>query len=281
MTDPTRPVLFDMLDASTDGNERVVATGYSRGPWHPDHCHGGPSSALLARACENIAVGGEVDWQIARLTVELTRPVPVGTPIEIETEIERPGRKVSLVAARLRVGDTVVAHARALRIRRADMELPDHPVRPAELTGPAGAGELIVSTWPTDDASSLAFHASSCEHRFVDGGWDEDGPCKVWIRLLVDLVAGESPSGVQRAAAAADFGNGVSSSLDSEVLTFINPDLTIHLARPPEGEWIGLSSHSVYGVAGYSTGSGYAESALHDEVGVVGRSVQSLILQET
>ena len=47
---------------------------------------------------------------------------------------------------------------------------------------------------------------------------------------------------MQRAAAAADFGNGVSWVLPFDDWIFLNPDLTLHLARPPQGEWIGLDA---------------------------------------
>lgn len=277
MSDADPEVLF-----FTDGPSTFTATEHSAGPWDRRHCHGGPVSALLTRACEHVDDGSGIDWQIARLTIELTRPVPVARPLTVETEIERPGRKVSIVAARLLADDKVVAHVRALRIRHLPMTVGDHVRRPPEIDGPAGAGTRMRSTWPADDpsGSDLAFHRSATEHRFVEGGFGEPGPCKVWIRILVDLIPGESPTPLQRVAAAADYGNGVSSALDDERLTFINPDLTIHLARPPEGEWIGLASHSVYGVGEESSGAGFAESALHDERGRLGRSVQSLILQE-
>ena len=70
---------------------------------------------------------------------------------------------------------------------------------------------------------------------------------------------------MQRAAAAADFGNGVSRGLDAEQFLFINPELTVHLVREPIGEWIGMRTASYYGVDGRSTGAGMAESALYDE----------------
>lgn len=263
------------------GPSRYVATTQSAGPWNSAHCHGGPIAALLARACEHIDDDSDVEWQVVRLSIELTRPVPVGQPIELDTGIERPGRKVSLVSARLASAGMLVAHVRALRIRREDMNLGPHPRLEPEIEGPAGAGTRMRSTWPADAPSGddVAFHRSATEHRFVEGGFGESGPCRVWIRLLVDVLPGETPSGLQRVAAAADYGNGVSSAIDAARFTFINPDLTVHLARPPEGEWMGLASHSVYGVGEASTGAGFAESALHDERGRLGRSVQSLILQ--
>ena len=100
----------------------------------------------------------------------------------------------------------------------------------------------------------------------------------VWIRITKPVVPGEEPSGVQRAVAAADFGNGVSRGLDAERFLFINPDLTVHLIRVPVGEWIGMRTASHYGIEGRSSGVGMAESALYDAAGRVGRSVQSLFV---
>lgn len=262
--------------------EQWSPTEWSRGPWHPDHCHGGPVSAFMARAVEQIDDGSDTAWHTARLTIELLRPVRVGATFALETEIERPGRKVSLVAARLldiAAGHEVV-RVRALRIRAQALPLPDHPVGAVDDLGEPGSGRIESLSWSEDD-DGTAYHRSSCTHRWVEGSFAEAGPCRVWVRLDVLVVAGETPSGLQRVAAAADFGNGVSGALPSEQITYINPDLTIHVARPAVGEWIGMASHSLYGVGGTSPGLGWAESALYDGEGRLGRSVQSLILQPT
>lgn len=261
-----------------DGPDRWVPTDLARGPWDPRACHGGPVAALLARAAERVDADGPVAWQVARLTIELTRPVPVGQSLELTTEIERPGRRVSLVAAHLTAGDTEVARVRALRIRSQSMPLPVDSIEPADDRpgSPEGVPSQRSSRGPVGQRS---FHVDACEHRFVEGGWDHPGPADVWIRLRVPIVAGEKPSGVQRAAAAADFGNGVSTGLPFDRFTFINPDLTVHLLRPPVGEWIGMRSSSRYGLDGESTGAGLAESALFDTQGRVGRSLQSLLLE--
>ena len=76
-------------------------------------------------------------------------------------------------------------------------------------------------------------------------------------------------------AATADFGNGVSAELPFERFLFINADLTIHLQRPPLGEWIGLDARTLL----HGGGSGLAESVLHDVHGPVGRAFQTLVVQ--
>lgn len=262
--------LFESL-----GEPRWRATELARGPWDPRACHGGPVSALLARAVEDLDDSSA--WQISRLTVELTRPVPVGTELELTTEVERPGRRVSIVGARLTSGQTEVARVRALRLRLAELTLPEGTVEPVD--PPPGSPDQATPasvTWAV--AGHTAFHKDACEHRFTEGSWDQPGPVATWIRLAMPVVDGETPTGVQRVAAAADFGNGVSAGIPVEHFTFINPDLTIHLVRPPVGEWVGLRSASHYGLEGRSSGAGMAESALYDVQGRLGRSVQSLLV---
>lgn len=259
--------LFENVDTDI-----FVPTAQSMGPWDPAHCHGGPVSALLARSLERTDPG-EVDWHLARMTVELMRPVPVGVGLRLSTATERSGRKVSLVTASLFAGDTEVARARGLRIRMTDLEIPSDTVIPTgSLVRQVADSEHAVM--PSSEPGTISFATSACEHRFAVSSWTELGPVQVWIRLLVPVIAEETPTGAQRAAAAADFGNGVSNVLPWDQYLFINPDLTVHLSRPPEGEWIGMSTvtHAT------GIGIGMAESALFDETGPMGRSVQSLYL---
>jgi hypothetical protein len=101
------------------------------------------------------------------------------------------------------------------------------------------------------------------------------GPARVWMRLRVPLVAGRHASPLARAAAVADFGNGVSAVLPFDRYIFINADLTLHLHREPRGEWIGLDARTLLS----GGGSALAESVLHDESGPVGRAFQTLVVQ--
>ncbi len=76
--------------------------------------------------------------------------------------------------------------------------------------------------------------------------------------------------------ATSDFCNGVSAALPFDRFLFINADLTIHLQRPPLGEWIGLDARTLL----HDGGSGMAEGVLHDEQGPLGRAFQTLVVQE-
>jgi len=195
----------------------------------------------------------------------------------VATSVERPGRRVSLVAALLLDDGVEVARIRSLRMRSEEIAIPvdgsvDGTADRLE-PGPDDATIEVLSAGGTTE-SIVSFARDGCEHRFVRGTSTAPGAADVWMRLRVPVVAGEVPTGAQRAAAMADFGNGVSRLVDFEQFLFINPDLTVHLLRPPSGEWIGLRAVSFYG----PQGAGMADAAIYDGQGVVGRGVQSLYL---
>ena len=262
--------MSEALFVPEDG--RFLPTELCRGPWSPDAQHGGPPAALLARAVERF--GGGDGMQVARLTVELLRPVPL-VPLALTARFARPGRKVQLVEAALRAGDVEVARALALRIRRLPLTLPsDLAAAPAPPPAPE-RGAANLPPWG-EVGGGPAYHRDAVEHRFVAGGFERPGPATDWIRLRVPLVAGERTSPLSRVAAAADFGNGVSWVLPrAHGYRFINPDLTIYLHRLPIGEWVCLEALTTV----EPHGIGLAESRLWDERGPLGRALQSLLLE--
>jgi hypothetical protein len=251
--------------------DRVVPSELARGPWSPHHQHGGAPAALLTRAVERAEpLGAALEpLLVARLTIDLTRPVPLH-PLRLETRIRRPGRKVQLVEAALLDGDTEVALCRALRLRRHDLELPAPPSAwPDGLPGPEES-RAVAFSMPRVDVGFWR----TMEIRVGRGDMLVPGPATLWFRFGAEVVAGEAPSPLQRVAAAADFGNGISPAFDRERLTFINADLSIHLHRAPVGEWVGLDARTYAEPHGLAL----AGSGLLDERGRIGRSVQMLLL---
>lgn len=250
--------------------DRFIPTPFSTGPWDPGAQHGGAPSSLLTRAIE--AIETPAPMHIARLTFELLRPVPL-TPLTISTEVLRPGRKVQLSEARLWTDDgTEVMRATALRIRTSALPVPGTAHPNADVPGHPDDGEVLNFPGTLHDGPS--FHAVACDIRFVAGGFDRPGPATAWIRLTIPVVEGEEPSPMMRLAAASDFGNGLSWVLPRDRWTFINPDLTVHVSRPPQGEWVCLQAITVPS----DDGVGFAESTMYDAHGRVGRAVQSLLL---
>lgn len=248
--------------------DRFVATELTRGPWDPAAQHAGPPSALIGREIEQLE--GAAEFHVGRITFEILRSVPIG-PVWAKAEVVRPGRRVQLVEASLSGEDGELMRARAWRIRTAPVELPESIGAPGPPPGPEeGSRPEFFST-----GQDLGYH-TAMEWRSVHGGFLEPGPATVWMRMRGPLVAGEEPSPLQRTLVAADVGNGISAVLDWRSYLFINVDLTVHLERMPEGEWVCVDAVTLPQSNGVAT----AESVLSDRRGRIGRAVQTLLIAE-
>jgi hypothetical protein len=221
-------------------------------------------AAAFARAVE--AVPTTTDMIVTRLTIDLMRPVPT-RPLGITTTVVRDGRRIQVVDALMEADGTVVARASAMRIRTADMPVPDHSARDPI---PSPEGFAVHPMW--EDEGNW-FHTRAVEARFVEGDFHAAGPATAWMRLTIPLVAGEEPTPLQRVVAVSDFGNGLSRVLPRGWL-FINSDLTVHLRRVPTSEWICLRSRTDLG----DDGVGLAQSELFDLDGDLGHALQSLVV---
>lgn len=249
----------------TDG-DTFVPQQVSQATWYEGVLHGGPVAALFAREFERL--DSAVPMQVARMTIDLIRPVPT-EPLRVHTTVTREGRRIQTASAWMTAGDTEVARASMVRIRSDDVAVPEHPRRDA----PPGPDGLPIYRMPDHDEGEW-FHTRGVEMRFAEGSFAEPGPVVVWMRLLCPVVAGEDASPLQRTAAVADFPNGVSRFLPEGWL-YINPDLTIHAERYPEGEWVALRART-----DATGGIGLAQAELFDRGGSFGHSLQSLVVED-
>jgi len=240
----------------------LVPSELTRGPWDPSAQHAGPPSALLARALERCEP--REGLRIGRITVDILGPVPL-EPLTTSAGVVRPGRRVELLEASLSGPEGVLMRANAWRVAVGDLRTDAGAPPP----GP-GDGE-DRDFFPTGE--TLGYH-TAMDYRFVRGAFLEAGPAMVWLRMREALVEGEPPSPLERLMVAADAGNGVSAILDWRQFLFINTELSVHVLRPPEGEWVGLDAVT------YIDGAGLAESTLWDERGRVGRAAQTLLVRE-
>ena len=246
-----------------------VPSAHARGPWDPQAMHGGAPIALLARALERLET--RAPMRVARLAVEFGSAVPL-VPVVAEATVVRGGRRLALAEATLRAagGDEPILRARATLLRVGDVELPDaDPDLP--VPGPGGGRP---ESW-SGGGETEGFHLTAIELRVARGhGPSGPGPALGWFRLRRPLVAGEEPTPLQRVAAFADFGNGLSRTLEFGTHLFVNTDLTIHLHREPESDWIALDARTDLDQAGI----GQAVSVLRDERGRIGVAAQSLFV---
>jgi Thioesterase-like superfamily len=247
--------------------DRYLATELTRGPWDPGAQHAGPPAALLGRELERLPEAEE--FQVCRITFEILRSVPIG-PVEVEARIVRPGRRVQMLEADLRIDGEVLMMARGWRLRTAPVDLPTEAV--AIPPGPALPTEPGPATF-LPSGHDVGYH-SAMELRFSSGAFTELGPATAWLRMRHPLVEDELPSPLQRTLIAADVGNGISAAVDFRKFVFVNVDLTVQLERLPEGEWVCVDAVTLPRERGNAT----AESVLSDETGRLGRALQTLLV---
>ena len=248
------------------GGERYLGTPRCAGPWAPDAMHGGPPCALLARACA--AVERRDDTRVARVTVDFLGSVPVGE-VSVTARVLRPGRRVELVEATLSAGGRDVLSARAWRIhveQGRTLDVSGTPAAPA--VGPLPAGPVDL---PWAHRYDFESYLDSIEWR--SSGQPMTGPVQAWTRMRVPLLAGEEPTGLERAVVVADSGNGLSTTLGLD-WHFINTDLTVALQRHPVGEWISVDARTAID----DHGIGLATTTLADQTGVCGVGAQTLLV---
>jgi acyl-Coa thioesterase superfamily protein/acyl-CoA thioesterase superfamily protein len=242
--------------------ERIVPSELTRGPWDPQAQHAGPPAALLGRAVERCEPRDGM--RVGRITFEILGPVPL-EPLRVEARVVRPGRSVEMLEASLHGPAGEAMRARAWRLAVTDGlaldagEPPPPPGDAEERPFFAGAGDVGYHT--------------AMDYRFVRGSFRELGPATVWLRQRQPLVEGEEPTPLERLLVVADTGNGVSAVVDYRTHVFINTDLSVHVLRPPAGEWICLDADT------YVDGLGLSDTTLWDERGRVGRAAQTLLVR--
>lgn len=247
-----------------EGN-RVFTSEHAAGPWDPRMQHGGAPSSLIVWAAERIPTPEPM--HVARLTVDLMRPVPVA-PLALETEVVREGRKIQLCAVRLLAEGVEVVRATVLKVRTQTVVLPGDviPEMPIDVPGQEAGRE---------EPQGLNNFLAGVTLRAVKGGFLKPGPSAIWFRPNRPIVEGAPISQAMKAALAADCSNGVSSVLDFHRWSFINADLTVTFARQPVGDWILLNSEMTLG----ADGAGIAVSRLGDAQGYFGRAIQCLVIE--
>jgi acyl-CoA thioesterase superfamily protein len=148
---------------------KVEVSPNAAGPWDPLMQHGSAPSALCVWAAE--AIPTPVEMRIARVTIDLMRPVPLAA-LTLHTEVLRTGRKIQLCAVRLLADGVVVVAASVLKVRRQAMPLPsDIADLPVTLSGPHESRE--------DPAQfSNSPFVTGMQLRAARGTFGVPGPCR-------------------------------------------------------------------------------------------------------
>lgn len=253
----------------TDDPDTYESTELANAGWYDEGQHGGAVAALITGHVEE-RVPTLTPMEVSRVSLELFRVVPL-TRLTVATAVVREGKRIQTVQAKLTdPSGIVLTLATVQRLRVADRRVPDDAA-PETTPFPGPEACPPVDFWR--HADKVMFHSHALEFRLVEGGLAEKGPATVWARLTVPVVAGRTVTPAQRAALTGDFANGVSHQLDDDWI-YMNSDLTVGIARPPEGDWVAISANSLY----HDRGRGLTHANLWDTRHRIGQSSQTLFV---
>lgn len=256
--------LFERRD---DGFMPTEAAG---SPWHPQLLHGGSVAALFGREVQRWLDHWD-GFMVQRLSLDLLRPVP-RTLLSVTSTLVRDGGRLRILGLDLRADDRLVAQARALAQRGTPVTLPDYAPRPA--SPPAGPDGLEPSSVQAKlDAKALDLPPGLHSHvqlREVTP-WDERGRGISWVRVPVEIVAGEPLTPFTRAALICDMGNGAGQLNLGDDKGSINADITLALSAYPVSEWVCIDAEAVM----RENGLGVVHSRLYDTRGEMGHVLQT------
>ncbi len=240
-------------------------TEHAGGAWHVDEQHIAPIMGLLTHLVETDRnERGRGDLVVSRLSFDILGRL---TMEEFTTRVHvlRPGRGVELVEA------VATQNGRDAVLLRAWLVLPGE-------TG-AVAGDALPRIPPPEDMPEwepgsiwAGGFIAVAEVRRCE---DEPGRGRFWVRTPVDLLDGVSCSRQASTVGLLDIANGMAPRAHPDLVTFPNVDMTAHMFRAPEGEWIGFDTTVGFGTGGV----GLTGSVLHDRIGPFGTLAQSLVVR--
>lgn len=238
-------------------------TEHVQGAWQATEQHMAPISGLITH--ELATHEPRDDMQIGRITFEILGMIPLQESA-ITVRTIRPGRTIELLEATLEIGDRPIISARAWRLHRSDMRQDEGYENPAMPALQDCAPLDGTSIWPGGYIRSL-------EMVTAPGGGA--GRRQAWLRSRCELIEGGGAAPIASYVMLVDTANGIATRRDPKELMFPNVDLSVHLLREPDPQWVGLDTSVSFG----PDGLGLTSSTLHDVCGPVGRAEQCLTVR--
>lgn len=229
--------------------------------WSADMVTGPAVCGIVARGLE--AVGAADGFRPARLTVDLFRPVRAEL-LTVEARLVREGNRIRVADADVVQGGIAVARASLVLLRTSTAPAGEVWTEARQLAGPSDADRAgadgHVAPWfgSGDDGPNWT---PSME------GHQGPGRKRMWTRMP-QVVAGEEASPFVRAAMTGET-TSLMTNWGSEGVGYINADVTLSLARLPDGDEIGLEADGHISADGIAVGS----ATLYDPHGPIGSSI--------
>ncbi len=254
--------------AGVDGEFQVFeSTDGTRSNWDPEIQHGSPPLALMTKLIEERV--GDAGLRVGRLTLDILGAIPV-TQVRARAWVERPGARISLVAAEMRATRPDGTERTVARVTAWLLATSDTTDAATDRHPPLVEGEPapVPHSWVGAKGylETVSWRRQSDTH--------ETGN-EVWLRPLVPLVDDEPATELQRLAMVVDSANGAGAALDPEQFMFMNTDTVLHLHRLPVGNDFGLRARGSIG----PDGIGVTTAELFDRRGFIGTSAQTLLVQ--
>lgn len=230
----------------------------AKGPWSGQH--GGAVAGVLASAIEREAAVLQAGVGV-KLSVHLLRPAPVA-PVEIKVEVVTNSRRLTVLQATMMAHDKPVALAHAVFIQ----PIPITALPPTPTTQPVDLESALPVSIGNYSSEPWFWHAIEAR---------QTADQTIWLCPRRPIAAPLTP--LAQVGMLADWASGFSrvDSWEEPVVAGLpNADLTIHLSRQPQGEWLGLRPKSTW----RNDGIGLTDTVLLDQWGVIGRCCQSLLL---
>ncbi|TQF65492.1 thioesterase family protein [Rhodococcus spelaei] len=227
--------------------------------------NGAALCGLVARALEN-SHGGD-GFVPARLTVDLFRPA-LTRPLTAVTTGVRDGKRIRVADAELLQDGEPVVRATAVFLRPSEQppgqvwtreRRPSPP--PATIAPPT---EALTPPYFGSDDHPDGWSTSMLEHQGASRK-------RMWARHL-PAVVGEEPSPFVRAAMAGE-PTSLMTNWGTAGVGFINVDMTLVLARLPEGLDVGIEADDHISADGVAVGT----ATMFDRRGTVGTCVVSAL----
>ena len=243
--------------------------------WHPREeaqgpfggMHGGAASALAVGEMEMMA-GKRGLGALVSAHVYLLRPLPL-TDIESRMTPVREGGRIAVFENELHAGGKLQTKAVACF------------QQPATIDGLPGTPDKAIFDPESFAAWELPeFFVKNTQQGFLDlvdirDTVHEDGMRAKWFRLNRPFHAAPTPfSNAMAVADVSTLFTVTDSGTRPNAAGWPNADLSFHLSRVPQGDWIGVAQRGDW----WGDGRGFTESEIFDIYGRIGRSCQSAVL---